>query len=140
MTPIEREVRAKVYELFRDGAAVVTPDTLASAGGWTSDAVGLALANLEAEHRLVLKSDGAVWMAHPFSGVETGYRARIGDLVWNANCAWDALAILALLGDGRAEGPEGLTWEVREGRVEPEGGVVHLMVPVSRFWDDITFT
>ena len=139
MTPFEREVRAKVYEMFRDGAVQITTDTLATRYGWVSEAVDHALVNLEAEHRLVLKSDGAVWMAHPFSGVVTGYRARIGNRVWNANCAWDALAILALLGDGRAEGLDGLTWEVREGQVDPSG-LVHLVVPVNRFWDDIGFT
>ena len=139
MTPFEREVRAKVYEMFRDGAVQITTDTLATRYGWVSEAVDHALVNLEAEHRLVLKSDGAVWMAHPFSGVVTGYRARIGNRVWNANCAWDALAILALLGDGRAEGLDGLTWEVREGQVDPSG-LVHLVVPVNRFWHDIGFT
>jgi hypothetical protein len=139
MTPFEREVRARVYEMFRDGAVEITTDTLATRYGWVSEAVDHALVNLDAEHRLVLKSDGAVWMAHPFSGVDTGYRARIGNRVWNANCAWDALAILALLGDGRAEGPDGLTWEVRDGQVDPSG-LVHLVVPVNRFWDDIGFT
>ena len=139
MTPFEREVRAKVYEMFRDGAVQITTDTLATRYGWVSEAVDHALVNLEAEHRLVLRSDGAVWMAHPFSGVVTGYLARIGNRVWNANCAWDALAILALLGDGRAEGPDGLTWEVREGQVDPSG-LVHLVVPVNRFWHDIGFT
>ena len=139
MTPFEREVRAKVYELFRDGSAHLTPDTLAREGEWDVGQVEDALANLEAEHKLVLRSNGAVWMAHPFSGVDTGHRARIGDRVWNANCAWDALAILALLGDGRVEGPEGMSWEVRHGRVYPDG-LVHLLVPVSRFWDDIGFT
>lgn len=139
MTPFDREVRAKIYEMFRAGAVEISPDTVARAGGWARDVVKQALSNLEAEHRLVLKSDGAVRMAHPFSGVDTGYRAHIGDRVWNANCAWDALAILALLGDGRVEGPNDLTWDVREGRVDPNG-LVHFVVPVSRFWEDIGFT
>lgn len=139
MNPFEREVRAKVYEMFRGGSLEVNPDGLARRGGWARDAVERALTNLETEHRLVLKSDGSVQMAHPFSSVDTGYQARIGDQVWHANCAWDALAILALLGDGRVEGPGGLTWEVRDGQVQPQG-FVHLAVPVRRFWDDIVFT
>lgn len=139
MNPLEREVRAKVYELFREGAVEITPEVLTERGGWTREMVEQALVSLHAAHRIVLKPDGHVWMAHPFSSVDTGYRARIGERLWNANCAWDALAILALLGDGRAEGPNGLTWEVRDGQVRPEG-LVHLVVPVSRFWDDIGFT
>lgn len=139
MTPFERKVRAKVYEMFRDGAVEVTPAALAERSGWALDEVEGALANLETEHRLVLKPDGAIRMAHPFSGVDTGYRAHIGDGVWNANCAWDALAILALLGDGRVEGPNGMIWEVRDGLVHPDG-LVHFVVPVSRFWEDIGFT
>ena len=139
MTRLEQEVRAKVYEMFRHGAVEITPDAVAAEGGWSRVAVKQALANLAAQHRLALKPDGAVWMAHPFSGVETGYRAHVGEQVWNANCAWDALAILALFGDGRAEGPNGLMWSVRDGLVEPDG-LVHLLVPVREFWDDIGFT
>ncbi len=78
-------------------------------------------------------------MAHPFSGVDTGHTATIGDRTWWANCAWDALAILALLGDGVARCPGEIEWVVADGAVSPLG-FVHLLVPASRFWDDVVFT
>lgn len=107
--------------------------------GWSPNEVRAALEALQREHRLALTGDGAIWMAHPFSGVATGYRAVIGDRWWHANCAWDSLAILALLGDGDAKGPGGVIWQVTGGKVGP-GGVIHLMVPAREFWDDIGFT
>jgi hypothetical protein len=85
-----------------------------------------------------------IWMAHPFSGEPTSVTAANDDHVWNANCGWDGLAILALAGDRvvRAPNPLGgpnLEWTVANGEVEP-GGVVHFLVPASQFWDDIGYT
>lgn len=139
MSPFDREIRALVYVLFWEGARRVDARALAERSGRPKGSVADALTRLTAEHRLALTAEGDVWMAHPFSGVETGYRSVIGDRSWFANCAWDALAILSLLGDGRAEGPHGLVWEVRDGTVEPDG-VVHLLVPAAHFWDDVGFT
>jgi hypothetical protein len=96
---------------------------------------------LAGEHRLaLLPGTNRVWMAHPFSGVETGHKAIVGAGSWNANCAWDSLALLSLIGDGTAVAPDDQpTWTVSSGVVEP-AGYVHLMVPARRFWDDIGFT
>lgn len=122
-----------------EGVRPVDPVTLADHGGWDRDAVVGSLSRLATGHRLALDAEGAVWMAHPFSAVETGYAAVIGDRRWDANCAWDALAILSLLGDGCVEGPGDLNWEVSDGSVEPKG-LVHLLVPAREFWEDIGFT
>ena len=81
-------------------------------------------------------------MAHPFSGIETGFTATVAGRTWYANCAWDALAILALMGDGRAaiaQNGEQDVWVVKNGEVSPNG-VIHLRVPARHFWDDIVFT
>ncbi len=83
-------------------------------------------------------------MAHPFSGIETGYRTQIEDRTWDANCGWDAFAILAMLGDGTVVSPSPLDgtrsrWTVEGGRVEQKG-IVHFVVRASEFWDDIEFT
>ena len=139
MTPFDRAVRARIYDLFVGGARRVDGAALAADGDWDPEEVAASLRRLADEHRIALTVEGDVAMAHPFSGVPTGYRAVIGDDWWQANCAWDALAILALLGDGVARGPDGLVWEVEDGRVHPEG-IVHLLVPAFRFWDDVVFT
>lgn len=114
-------------------------DALAAGVGWDPDEVTRALQGLADQHRIALTDDGVVWMAHPFSGVPTPYQALIGDRIWHANCAWDALAILSMLGDGEARGPGGLAWTVIGGIVSPEG-LIHLLVPARQFWEDIGFT
>ena len=139
MTPFEREVRATIYESLIDGAREIDASVLASHSGWDEGEVRFALEGLAGKHRIALTADGWVWMAHPFSGVPTSYLSVIGDRYWYANCAWDALAILALLGDGDVHGEEGLLWEVDDGLVSPNG-YVHLLVPARSFWDDIGFT
>lgn len=138
MTDFERTVRAAVYRCFIDGDAP-TAAALATRTGLTAGKVRRALEALAADHRLALDDAGAVVMAHPFSGIPTGWEAVVGDRAWHANCAWDALAILALLGDGavRRDGEE--TWRVADGRVDPEG-IVHFVVPPREFWADIGFT
>lgn len=83
-------------------------------------------------------------MAHPFSGIETDFRVTVGPRRWFANCAWDGLALLALLGDGSlathspATG-ERLGFGACGGRIRGDG-VVHFLVSARRFWDDIGHT
>ena len=83
-------------------------------------------------------------MAHPFSAVATDFLVIIGDRQWYANCVWDGLSILALLGDGTLETHSPATGElirftVTDGEVLGEG-LVHFLVPARRFWVDIGFT
>lgn len=143
MTPFDRAVRAEVYRLLADGVGQVDATALGRSGGWDPRQVAASLERLEAQHRIaLLPGTHRVWMAHPFSGIDTGYRAHIGTRSWPANCAWDALAIVALLGDGagRATGRGGhIDWNIEDGLVSPDG-LVHLLVPAARFWDDIGFT
>lgn len=143
MTPFDRAVRAEVYRLFVDGLEQVDATSISRAGGWELRAVESSLGRLEAEHRIALvPGTKRVWMAHPFSAKDTGYRAHIDRRSWLANCAWDALAIVALLGDGtgRVTGRDGIIdWHIERGRVSPND-LIHLLVPAVRFWDDIGFT
>lgn len=144
MTGLERRVRALAYRHILDRRFGPTAEDLAVASGETVEDVREALHSLRDQHLLAFDDEGdLVVMAHPFSGVETGYRSRVAGDWWYANCAWDSLAILALLGDGQAEIEDlgrRLEWSVVEGQVEPEGAMVHLLVPAARFWDDIGFT
>jgi hypothetical protein len=83
-------------------------------------------------------------MTHPFSAVPTDYVVRIGSRRWFANCMWDGLSILALLGDGAVDTHSAATGEamrftVNNGKVSGEG-LVHFLVPARSFWDDIGFT
>lgn len=145
MDSFERFVRARVIQGLRDTAAAPSVDDLAEGLDASPEAVRAALGALADEHRLVLlPGTGAVWMAHPFSAVETDFVVKIGDRRWYANCVWDGLSIMALLGDGTLEthSPatgEALRFDVAGGTVTGEG-VVHFLVPAHAFWDDIGFT
>ncbi|MCZ6505282.1 MAG: hypothetical protein ACE1Y8_01355 [Acidimicrobiia bacterium] len=143
MTAFDRQVRAQIYRLFSEGMTVVDGAAMTESRGWVAKEVEASLDRL-AEAHLIKLAEGShrVEMAHPFSGTHTGYRSVVGDRSWNANCAWDALALLALMGDGEAFAPGAdgdLVWTVDDGNVSPDG-VVHLLIPASRFWDDIGFT
>lgn len=139
MNPFDRTVRARIYQLFVDQVRTVDSAVLAQALDTDESAVSDSLARLVDEHRIALTDGGAVRMAHPFSGVRTAYSSHIENRWWSANCAWDSLAILSLLGDGEAHGPNDLVWKVEGGVVTP-AGIVHLVVPARSFWDDVAFT
>ena len=134
-----------MYASFRAKSQAPTPDVLAEVTGSRRAAVISALRALADEHCLVLLPDGeSIWMAHPFSGVETDFRVTLGDHHWFANCVWDGLSILALFGDGSLDthSPatgEALRFDVVSGAVQGEG-LVHFLVPARRFWDDIGYT
>jgi hypothetical protein len=146
MTARERDVRAAVYRAFRDTGVAPTTEQLAVTLGLARDEVLRALAALADAHALALQPDGAaIWMAHPFSGIPTDFRASVGSRHWFANCVWDALAIVGLFGGtGRLDthSPqtgELLALDVVEGRVHGDA-IVHFLVPAARFWDDIGYT
>jgi hypothetical protein len=140
MTPFERWVRAAIYQMFVAGAGRVDAEALSTwGGGWPVGEVESSLRSLADAHRIAMQPDGAVWMAHPFSGVATGHAAVVDGRRYEANCSWDSLAILAMLGDGQVLGPDELVWRVSDGTVTPDG-LVHLVVPAASFWEDIGFT
>jgi hypothetical protein len=145
MNAFERQVRALIYAGFRDRAQPPSIGELASKVGAPRERVSSAMHNLAQEHCIVLvPGTESIWMAHPFSGVETDFVVGIGDRTWFANCVWDGLSILALVGDGRLDthSPatgEAMRFEVSHGVVQG-AGIVHFLVPARRFWDDIGYT
>jgi hypothetical protein len=141
----QRQVRATVIQTLRDSGEAPTAAVIGSVLGVGESRVSAALHALAGEHRLVLvPGTDQVMMAHPFSGVASDFRVTIGERAWFANCVWDGLSILALLGDGTLEthSPatgEPITLTARDQVVEGEA-VVHFLVPARHFWDDIVFT
>ena len=96
---------------------------------------------------LVLEPDGeTIRMAPPFSGVETQHRVRADGREYFANCAWDALGILAALhrpGEvlSRCEqSREPLHLTVSADGPAPEPCVIHFAVPAASWWRDIVYT
>jgi hypothetical protein len=141
----ERAVRWQVITSLRDGSRSPSLAALAESLAASEDDVAHALQSLADAHVLVLRPGSTdVWMAHPFSAIETDHVVRSGERRWYANCAWDAFAVLGLLGDGHyttacPATASPLGFEVEGGAVRGDG-VIHFLVPPRSFWDDIGFT
>ena len=145
MNSIERGVRAHLITRLRDtGAAPSVADVSVALEIPQAD-VTACLRSLAGQHRLVLRpGSDAIWMVHPFSGIETDFVVNAKGRTWYANCVWDGLSILGLVGDGRLEthSPqtgEAIRFDVDNDRAAGDA-IVHFLVPARRFWDDIGFT
>ncbi len=145
MNAIERNVRAHVIQaLYRTSLAPSAAVTSAALDVPQPQVVE-ALHSLADQHRLVLlPATDMVWMVHPFSAIATDFVVHAATRKWYANCVWDGLSILGIVGDGWLEthSPETgapIRFDVRDGVVTADA-IVHFLVPASRFWDDIGFT
>lgn len=145
MNAFERQVRALIYARFQEKLAPPTSVDLARTLNVSVSEVSQALQALADEHCLVLlPGTDSIWMAHPFSSIETDFLVTAGNRKWFANCVWDGLSILALFGDGSLDthSPatgDALRFEASGGIVQGDG-IVHFLVPARRFWDDIGYT
>jgi alkylmercury lyase-like protein len=124
----------------------------------TSGEIGAALRTDAAEIRralrelkigktvLVSPDSGEIWMAGPFSAVETPYHVLGSRVRWFANCAWDMFGVATLANESvRIETrctdcSEPIELRVDPGRMPSEAGVVHFLVPARRWYEDIGFT
>lgn len=145
MNATERAVRAHVIQtLHRTAVAPSVAETATTLDIPQSDVVE-ALHSLADQHRLVLlPGTDAVWMAHPFSAIATDFVVYAAGQRWYANCVWDGLSILGIVGDGKLETHSPQTgapirFDVLNGQVTGDA-IVHFLVPARRFWDDIGFT
>jgi hypothetical protein len=101
MDAFERQVRATVIQTLRETGRAPTAAAIGDVLGVAESRASAALHSLADEHRLVLVAGtDRVRMAHPFSGIDSDSLVTIGERTWFANCVWDGLSILALLGDG----------------------------------------
>ena len=145
LTEVDRQVRAAIYRTLLEQGQGLSLAALASRLELTEARVVGSLRALAEAHAIVLRPDrDELWMAHPFSAIETDFVVSAGGRMWFANCVWDGLSILAMVGDGTLDthspaSREPLRFEVRD-RIVVGEGVVHFLVPAARFWDDIGFT
>ena len=96
---------------------------------------------------LVHPQTGELWMAGPFSDRETPYRVQADTRAWWANCAWDALGVVALVAapatvEARCtDCGEAMVFDVDPVRgLLPGDAVVHFLIPARRWYDDIGYT
>lgn len=156
---MDADIRLKLA-IYRHVAETTRVPTVAEMAAATDDSVETVregYRRLAAKRVLALEPDGErIRMAPPFSGVETQHLVRAagrdsgdseyGGREYFANCAWDALGILAAL---HTEGEvlsrceqslEPLRLRVGEDGPEPEPCIIHFAVPAAHWWDDIVYT
>jgi len=140
-------IRTEIYGSFgRIGASPSAAD-LSDRFDVTPEGITASLERLHAAHEIAPTLDGReVWMANPFSAVETAYPVETPHMSCWSNCAWDALGVAAILGvDGWtrtncAESGSPLEFGVRDGERAGDDGVIHLVTPLRHAWDNIGFT
>ncbi len=142
-----REIRLYIY-----GQMVET--SAAPSAAETARALKCSLAEAEAGYRalaeahvIVLQPDSTtIWMAMPFSNMQTAFTVIVRGRAYYANCAWDAFGVPALLGeDARifttcADCGGVLERKVAGGLITETRGLVHFARPARRWWDNVGFT
>lgn len=141
------DVRLAVYKFILETGRVPLVAQVA-------DRLSMALDDVRAEFRrlqnlrafALAPASDEILMAHPFSAVPTAYVVRSGGRAFWANCAWDALAIPAMLGADAAlearcaDCGDAIVFTFSAGKLEPHPAVIHFAVPPRRFWDNVVFT
>jgi hypothetical protein len=135
-----------VYDIFARGGVPFAADVASSVAIAVDDVVA-AYERLAARHVFVLQPHSReIWMAMPFSALQTPFRLVSGDRAWWAGCAWDALGIAAALDitavvhtacpDCDAQ----IQLAVHNGAAADDNVCCHFAVPAARWWDDIAET
>lgn len=147
MVPDDRALRVRIYEWILERGSPPTSTELARSFDATPEEIKRTLASLKVGKTVLLApSTGEIWMAGPFSAVETPYRVRGAGARWFANCAWDMLGVAVLVNepvqiDARCtDCAAPISLPAEPGRAPTHPGVVHFLVPARRWYDDIAFT
>jgi hypothetical protein len=142
----DKDVRLALYRFFVDRGRAPIPAELADQLRAEPVDVETALQRLADAHAIVLAPGSTyVWMANPLSAIPTPFPVETRGREWFGNCIWDALGIVAMLGDEghvRTWCPDcgdAMSLEVRDGEVAGEG-LIHFAVPAAQWWEDIGFT
>lgn len=143
----DQAVRGFIYAHFMHLGQAPSSAQVAETLGAGLPETRAALRRMAEAHMLVLQPDGEILMANPFSAIPTQFQVLAGERVFFGNCIWDALGVLAMLGQpGKVQtscGCCGLSMSIRvtaEGAADsqPEG-LAHFAIPAARWWDDIVF-
>jgi hypothetical protein len=143
---LDGDVRLFVYRFMVDNGRPPMPVEIATGVQSNSADVEAALKRLAEAHVLVLAPGTPyIWLANPLSALPSPYRVEAGGAKHYGICIWDALGVVAMLGDeGRVSSlcpdcGEELNLVVRKGEIEPRDYVVHYAIPAAHWWDDIGF-
>ena len=143
----DNRVKVAVYRVTAESGSIPSIEVVAEkVGAPTGDGEG-SLRATAGGRLLLLENDGVtIRMAPPFSGVPTQHRVSVDGVDYFANCAWDALGIVAALHrpglvHSRCEQSlEPLELSVGVNGPEPSTWLFHCLVPAAKWWDDLVFT
>ena len=135
-------------QLLCDGYAPDIEQLAAHFGHSDREMVRRKLLELEAGHGVVLHPNREkVWIIHPLSTAPTNFTVNCQGKVHWGNCAWCSFGVAALLKPADVKiattsGAEGqpIELEIRNGKLTPNGSVVHFPVPMANAWDNVVYT
>ncbi len=143
----DNQVKVAVYRHFAETGHRPSVSEVAKRSGRDTEQVLESYGRLRSQRVLVLEADGrSIRMAPPFSGVPTQHIVEAAGQRYFANCAWDALGIVAALATpatihSRCEQTcEILELKVRANGPETSDWFFHSLVPAAKWWDNIVFT
>ena len=145
---VTNDVRVELYRGFIKECRAPSPDEIAERVRIPIEQVRASLRQLHDQDVIALQpATEDVWLVHPFSATEAPFRVVSGTRAWPSICVWDALGILALIGEDGVvttrcpDCGSDLELRVQDGHVVcPLDYVVHFGVPVRAWYDDIAFT
>jgi len=97
---VAQRIRLHVYEHFLEHGRPPIAEELMRDFPLSREEVGATLRELQGQRNLaVVKGTLRILMAFPFSAIATPLRVRVRGRDYFANCAWDAVAFHAMLGE-----------------------------------------
>src|SRR5258708_14163737 len=147
MDALLADVRLYIYRQLIDTSSAPAVADVARALSCAGPEIDGAYRALAAGREIVLRpGSSTIWMAMPFSNVQTAFTVISGGRAYYANCAWDAFGIAALLrADSRifttcADCGGALERKISGGALAEGRGVVHFALPARRWWEDVGYT
>jgi len=143
-------VRLFIFEHFLEHAAPPVVEQIMGTFAISRAEATDVLRNLEtARHIALVPGTARILMAFPFSAIATSFQAAVRGRSYYANCAWDAIAFHAMLGEvTEVESfchhcAEPIQIELTDGRatlVDPTESLVYLALRPAEWWGDIVTT
>jgi hypothetical protein len=143
-------VRLFIFQRFLSDAQAPVVEELMMEFSRSRDEVTAVLHDLvAARHIALVPGSERILMAFPFSAITTPFRVRIRGRDYFANCAWDAVAFHAMLGDELAiesfchHCAARISIQLQDGRatrVEPKETLVYLALRPTQWWENIVTT
>ena len=143
-------VRLFIFEQFLKNAQAPVVEELMIEFSLPRETVTASLDELAAARHIALVPGSArILMAFPFSAIATPFRVMARGRTYFANCAWDAVAFHAMLGDEvhvesfchHCATP--IRIELKDGGatgVEPREALVYLALRPTQWWENIVTT